>query len=44
LLLEVSHLTVSYEKAMLINDLSMGVDQGELVSLVDPTELANPRS
>ena len=36
MLLEVSHLTVSYEKAMLINDLSMGVDQGELVSLVGP--------
>jgi branched-chain amino acid transport system ATP-binding protein len=36
LLLEVSHLTVCYEKAMLINDLSMGVDKGELVSLVGP--------
>jgi branched-chain amino acid transport system ATP-binding protein len=36
LLLEVSHLTVCYEKAMLINDLSMGVDGGELVSLVGP--------
>jgi len=36
LLLEVSHLTVSYDKAMLINDLSMGVDKGELVSLVGP--------
>jgi branched-chain amino acid transport system ATP-binding protein len=36
LLLEVSHLTVCYEKAMLINDLSMGVDNGELVSLVGP--------
>jgi len=36
LLLEVSHLTVSYDKAMLINDLSMGVDSGELVSLVGP--------
>jgi len=36
LLLEVSHLTVSYDKAMLINDLSMGVDRGELVSLVGP--------
>ncbi len=32
MLLEVSHLTVCYDKAMLINDLSMGVDQGELVS------------
>jgi len=36
LLLDVSHLTVSYDKAMLINDLSMGVDRGELVSLVGP--------
>jgi branched-chain amino acid transport system ATP-binding protein len=36
LLLQVSHLTVCYDKAMLINDLSMGVDQGELVSLVGP--------
>jgi len=35
-LLEVSHLTVCYDKAMLINDLSMGVDKGELVSLVGP--------
>jgi branched-chain amino acid transport system ATP-binding protein len=35
-LLEVSHLTVCYEKAMLINDLSMRVDKGELVSLVGP--------
>ncbi len=36
MLLEVSHLSVSYDKAMLINDLSMGVDKGELVSLVGP--------
>ncbi|MBS1237320.1 MAG: transporter related [Deltaproteobacteria bacterium] len=36
MLLDVSHLTVSYDKAMLINDLSMGVDRGELVSLVGP--------
>jgi branched-chain amino acid transport system ATP-binding protein len=36
LLLEVSHLTVCYDKATLINDLSMGVDKGELVSLVGP--------
>jgi len=35
-LLEVDKLTVCYEKAMLINDLSMGVDTGELVSLVGP--------
>jgi branched-chain amino acid transport system ATP-binding protein len=36
LLLEVTHLTVCYDKAMLINDLSMDVDTGELVSLVGP--------
>jgi branched-chain amino acid transport system ATP-binding protein len=36
LLLEVSHLTVCYDKAMLLNDVSMGVDTGELVSLVGP--------
>jgi branched-chain amino acid transport system ATP-binding protein len=36
LLLEVSNLTVSYDKAVLINNLSMGVDRGELVSLVGP--------
>jgi len=36
LLLRVDHLTVCYEKAMLINDLSMHVDTGELVSLVGP--------
>jgi len=36
LLLEVSHLRVCYDKATLINDLSMGVDQGDLVSLVGP--------
>jgi len=35
-LLEVSRLKVCYDKAMLINDLSMGVDRGELVSLVGP--------
>jgi branched-chain amino acid transport system ATP-binding protein len=29
-------LTVCYDKAMLINDLSMGVETGELVSLVGP--------
>jgi len=34
--LEISHLTVRYEKAVLINDLTMGVDTGELVSLVGP--------
>jgi len=36
LLLEVSHLTVCFEKAMILNDLSMEVDTGELVSLVGP--------
>jgi branched-chain amino acid transport system ATP-binding protein len=36
LLLEVSHLTVCYDKAVLLNDLSMGVDTEELVSLVGP--------
>ena len=36
MLLEIAHLTVRYEKAVLINDLSMCVDTGELVSLVGP--------
>jgi branched-chain amino acid transport system ATP-binding protein len=36
LLLEIANLTVSYDKAVLINNLSMGVDEGELVSLVGP--------
>ena len=36
MLLEVANLTVCYDKAMIINDLSMGVDRGELVSLVGP--------
>ena len=36
MLLEVDHLTVCYDKAMLINELSMGVETGELVSLVGP--------
>jgi len=35
-LLEIDHLTVRYEKAVLINDLSLGVDTGEFVSLVGP--------
>jgi branched-chain amino acid transport system ATP-binding protein len=35
-LLEIAHLTVRYEKAVLVNDLSMSVDTGELVSLVGP--------
>ncbi len=36
MLLEVANLTVCYDKAMLINNLSMGVGNGELVSLVGP--------
>jgi len=35
-LLEIAHLSVRYEKAVLINDLSLCVDTGELVSLVGP--------
>jgi branched-chain amino acid transport system ATP-binding protein len=35
-LLEIAHLTVRYEKAVLINDLNLCVDTGELVSLVGP--------
>ncbi len=36
MLLEIAHLSVRYEKAVLINDLSLNVDTGELVSLVGP--------
>jgi len=36
LLLEVKNISVWYDKAMLINNVSMGVDTGELVSLVGP--------
>lgn len=36
MLLEVANLTIQYDKALLLNDLSMGVDTGELVSLVGP--------
>ena len=36
MLLEVANLTVCYDKAVLINNLSMSVDEGELVSLVGP--------
>lgn len=36
MLLEVENLSVWYDKAMLINHLSMGVEVGELVSLVGP--------
>ncbi len=36
MLLEVANLTVCYDKAMLINDLSLSVNEGELVGLVGP--------
>ena len=36
MLLDVANLMVWYDRALLINDLSMGVDTGELVSLVGP--------
>ena len=36
MLLTVSNLTVIYDRAMIINDLSIRVNQGELVSLVGP--------
>ena len=36
MLLEVNNLTVRYDTAMLLNDLSMRVDAGELVSVVGP--------
>lgn len=36
MLLEVSNLSVIYDKAMIINDLSMHIEKGELVSLVGP--------
>ncbi|MFC1895720.1 ABC transporter ATP-binding protein [Thermodesulfobacteriota bacterium] len=36
MLLEVSNLTVLYDKAMIINNLNLHVDKGELVSLVGP--------
>ncbi len=36
MLLEVSDLSVCYATAVLLNDLSLGVDEGELVSLVGP--------
>jgi branched-chain amino acid transport system ATP-binding protein len=35
-LLEVSNLTICYDKAMILNDISLHVEQGELVSLVGP--------
>lgn len=36
MLLEIANLSVWYDKARLLNDLSLGVDTGELVSLVGP--------
>lgn len=36
MLLEVSNLTICYDKAMILNDISLHVKQGELVSLVGP--------
>ncbi|MCX5912908.1 MAG: ABC transporter ATP-binding protein [Deltaproteobacteria bacterium] len=36
MLLEVAKLTVCYDRAMIINDLSLSVERGELVSLVGP--------
>jgi len=36
LLLEVKNLTVAYDTAMILNDVSISVDRGELVSLVGP--------
>ena len=36
MLLEVTHLKVCYDRAMIINDLSQGVEREELVSLVGP--------
>ena len=35
-MLEVSNLTVSYDRAMIVNDISLHVDQGELVGLIGP--------
>jgi branched-chain amino acid transport system ATP-binding protein len=35
-MLEVSHLTVSYDRAMILNDISLHVDKGELVALIGP--------
>ncbi len=36
MLLEVKNLTVCYDKAMLLNDVSLSVEAGEMVSLVGP--------
>jgi len=36
LLLEVKNLTVAYDTAMILNDVSLSIDSGELVSLVGP--------
>jgi len=34
--LEINNLTVNYDKAMIINDISLHINEGELVSLVGP--------
>ena len=36
MMLEVTNLTVSYDRAMIVNDISLHVDQGELVGLIGP--------
>ncbi len=36
MLLEIAGISICYDRAMLLNDISMGVDSGELVSLVGP--------
>jgi branched-chain amino acid transport system ATP-binding protein len=36
MMLQVSNLTVCYDRAMIINDISMHVNEGELVSLIGP--------
>ena len=36
MLLEVAHLSVRYDKAVLVNDVSLSVGEGELVALVGP--------
>ena len=36
MMLQVSNLTVSFDRAMILNDISMHVNEGELVSLIGP--------
>jgi len=36
MLLDVSNLTVSYDKAMILNDINLHVDRREMVGLVGP--------